>query len=152
MVYICPDCGAKDIGNGSCRDFFDSFLNLEFTDPSYGEVHIFTVGTYMVQHYHYSDVALVWICDNFKRHLLGDRTTEDMRKDDPGILNGGLKKTKILRLSSDPPLPRFKWKMTIADVAEKYENAKNYRELVREWTYCTLLQMENSPDGKFDPV
>ena len=43
----CPECGAPD---NACKDRFDEFLVLEFTDPGYGAVHHLTVAAYMLQH------------------------------------------------------------------------------------------------------
>ncbi len=43
----CPECGATDT---LCKDRFDEFLVLEFSDMGYGAVHNLTVATYMLQH------------------------------------------------------------------------------------------------------
>src|SRR5512147_1373320 len=43
----CPECGAAET---LCKERFDEFLVLEFTDAGYGAVHHLTVATYMLQH------------------------------------------------------------------------------------------------------
>lgn len=139
MTYVCPDCGAVDTGNGTCRELFESFLVLEFVDPSYGEVHFFTVGTYMIQHYRYSPFALKWICRAMRDVLDGKYTIQEIRQelgsqaDSNGIV--------ILHKPDDPLLPRVRWQMTIADVAEQYDGAHGYCNLIRLWADTTLRQL-----------
>lgn len=141
MTFVCPDCGAVDTGNGTCREIFDSFLALEFSDPVYGEVHMLTVGTYMIQHYRYTDAALVWICQNMRAFMKGTRTVQEVR-DDLNRLecdNGG--KRRILRSPKDSPKSRSVWSMTIDAVAEAYDSPERYCELVRGWADLTLTQL-----------
>ncbi len=138
MTYICPDCGAADTGNGTCRELFESFLALEFADPAYGEVHLFTVATFMIQHYKYTQDALEWICRNMRSSLNGERSIQNIRDDEARIKNAGI---RILRSLEDAPLPRVTWKMTIADVAEQYDGATGYRDLIRQWADSTLQQL-----------
>jgi hypothetical protein len=48
---VCAFCGA-DVPGGSegCRKLFEDLLLLEYSDPSYGAVHLLTVDAYALQH------------------------------------------------------------------------------------------------------
>ena len=137
-MSVCPDCGAKDTGNGTCRQVFESFLALEFTDPAYGEVHLYTVATFMIQHYQYTQDALEWICRNMRSSLKGERSIQNIRDDAARVENAG---TRILRSPEDPRMPRVTWKMTIADVAQQYDGAAGYCSHIRLWAESTLQQL-----------
>lgn len=127
-----------DTGNGTCRELFESFLALEFTDPAYGEVHFFTVATYMIQHYRYTQDALEWICRNMRASLKGERSIQNIRDDEARSKITGI---RILRSPEDPPLLRVTWRMTIADVADQYDGATGYCSLIRQWADNTLQQL-----------
>lgn len=146
MTDLCLDCGAVDNGIGNCRELFESFLALEFVDPGYGEVHLFTVGTYMIQHYRYTTAAQDWICCQMRASLDGTRTIDEIRSDAADLEKTG--SGKILHKPGDAPLTRVRWQMTIADVAEKYDDAASYRKLIRKWADVTLRQLGFM--GEFD--
>jgi hypothetical protein len=47
----CGYCGAVVLsGFNSCRDLFNAVLEREYTDPAFGESHLFTVDAYALQH------------------------------------------------------------------------------------------------------
>lgn len=143
-TYTCPECGAQNWGDGTCQDFFDSFLNLEFTNPQYGEVHALTVGTYMIQHNRYSDAALLWITENLKKYLDENWSGEKLRQIAMERADEIKRKSKIFRASNEPLLPAIKWKMTIADVAKDYTDADSYRILIKQWARTTLDQIDRN--------
>ncbi len=64
MPTICPVCGAVLPEGSTCQSIFDEFLNLEYTDPAYGQVHYLTVTCFMIQHERYSDEALIMDASN----------------------------------------------------------------------------------------
>jgi hypothetical protein len=144
MSKSCPDCGVVNEGDGTCRDLFDSFLNLEFTNPEYGEVHPLTVGIYMIQHYQYNDAALAWLRETLKEYLSNNWTAEKLRQVAEKSISNHSAKSEIIRSENSPPPNRLKWKMTIADVAENYESAKSYHDLIKEWAIITLQQLDEN--------
>ncbi len=47
----CPDCGAVlSGGNAGCRRLFEQLLANEYSDPSYGAVHLLCVDAYNLHH------------------------------------------------------------------------------------------------------
>ena len=123
----------------TCESIFGEFMSLEFTDPSYGQVHFLTVACYMIQHHHYSDEAYVWIQSALMHYLEKGRSSEKIRLD----AAQGPGRTKGIRRPSDAPLlPRVAWSMTIADVAAQVSDAESYRSLIHDWGLLTLNEME----------
>jgi hypothetical protein len=49
--HICPLCSAGVLdGFENCRSMFNSVLAREYSDPAFGENHLFTVDAYALQH------------------------------------------------------------------------------------------------------
>jgi hypothetical protein len=46
----CPYCGALLREGEKCDDLFGKLLSLEYGDPEYGAVHLFSVDCYALQH------------------------------------------------------------------------------------------------------
>ncbi len=47
----------------------------------------------------------------------------------------------VLRSADEPPAPRVKWRVTLADVAAQAGSAESYCAAVRRWAEATLEQM-----------
>lgn len=138
MSSTCNKCGARLPTGNTCQSIFNEFMALEFTEPSYGQVHFLTVASYMVQHEGYSDEMYVWIQTALRKHLEEDYPTELIRQD----MNRGPGSTKgIRRPVNAPPLPKVAWTMTIADVAAQMHGAESYRKLIEQWGRTTLKEM-----------
>lgn len=138
----CAECGAAHQDGGRCQAIFDALLQLEFTDPEYGEVHFLTVTCFMIQHGRYGDEAISWARSMLGAHLNSGLTNAQLRALAAEGMQSGKRTWKILRAADAPPLPRTTWEMTIADVAESYRDAESYRQLVRQWARSTLRQLE----------
>lgn len=80
-LYTCVKCGAVHPQDNTCESIFNEFMALEFTDPSYGQVHFLTVASYMVQHEGYSDEMYVWVQTALRRHLEEGYPAELIRQD-----------------------------------------------------------------------
>jgi hypothetical protein len=141
MSAPCPDCGAVFDQDDTCQSVFDSLLVLEFTDPAYGEVHMLTVACFMIQHRRYSDEALVWIEQQLRAHLERDVPVGQIRKHAAQEARQDKRAWKVTRRPGEKPLPPIAWSMTIADVAQGYQDAASYRDLVKQWAKATLKEM-----------
>lgn len=144
----CPDCGARLGMSETCQSIFDSFLALEFSDPAYGEVHFLTVACFMIQHHRYSDAALAWIRGMLHAYLADNLPPSEIRRFATSQTNNAMRSWKVLRSSSDRPLPKIAWRVTIADVAEQAGDADSYRKAVRLWGESTLKQMDALVNGQ----
>lgn len=142
MLNSCPDCGAILNEGTSCQSIFDSFLTLEFIDPTYGAVHMLTVACFMIQHMRYSDAALNWIEKKLRANLDEGIPAERIRQLAADETNQHRRTWKVTRRPEDPQLQKINWSMTIADIALKYQDAKSYTELVKQWARITLHEMK----------
>ncbi|MCC6146837.1 MAG: hypothetical protein IT308_04650 [Anaerolineaceae bacterium] len=144
MSIFCTECGAVLNKSANCQAIFESLLALEFTDPTYGEVHFLTAACFMIQHWRYSNEALAWIQTKLKEYLENEMTNEQLRKLAIEDVRNIARTWKVLRPTESPPLPKIKWQMTITDVASKYGDAESYRALIRQWALLTMRQMTTS--------
>ncbi len=140
-MYTCPHCGASLGEETSCERIFDSLLFLEYTNPNYGAVHLFTVGCYFIQHGFYSQEALIWI-----EHLLRDSVkvgvpSRYMLQQMSRATGDHVRTWQVLRNPNAPQQAKISWSMTIADVASNYHDAKSYCNLVRMWAHTTFYEM-----------
>ncbi len=138
----CPECGAALTGYADCQAIFESFLELEFTDPDYGQVHMLTVACFMIQHGRYGDEALKWIERQLRAYLEEGLPVEQIRKQGARQTGQAERTWKVTRQPEAPLLPKIAWSMTIADVAANYRDAGSYCELVRQWARVTLREMQ----------
>jgi Family of unknown function (DUF5946) len=143
MSEICAVCGAVLPEGSTCQSIFDDFLNLEFTNPAYGEVHYLTVTCFMVQHERYSDEALIWTQATLKAYFDEQLTAHQLRQRAAQATNRSTYTWKVTRRTDAPPLPRVVWSMTIANVARSIQDSEKYCEQVRRWARATLQQMES---------
>ena len=118
MSEICPVCGAVLPEGSTCQSIFDDFLNLEFTDPAYGEVHYLTVTCFMVQHKRYSDEALIWTKATLRAYFDEHLTAHQLRQRAAQATKRGTRTWKVARRADARTLPKVAWSMTIADVAQ----------------------------------
>lgn len=138
---VCPQCGAPQMEEFSCQKVFDEFLQLEFTDPNYGVVHLLTVASFMIQHQRYSDTALVWIEAQLRAHLAGT-SPEYIRRQAQTQVDSTGRSWKIQRTADDRTLPAIAWSMTIVDVYERYADAASYCALIRAGAQTVLTEMQ----------
>src|SRR5215211_2837904 len=125
----CPECGASD---SLCKERFDEFLILEFTDAGYGAVHHLTVTAYMIQHSS-KMTREGWL---FERNLLREFLVEKkppayIRKQNKDVVDSGKRKFKIKSKTGVPVIDKTTWIMTILDV--QAEDAEVYCEDVTAW-------------------
>jgi len=141
MTSTCPECGALLPAETSCQAIFDTLLNLEYSDPEYGQVHLLIVACFMIQHGRYSDEALVWIEQTLRDYLEGGMTIAQVRHKAARETRPGRRLWKVNRSPGAAPLPRIAWSMTIADVASSVQDASSYRLGVEQWARLTLQEM-----------
>lgn len=142
MSKVCPECGAFLEENTTCQDIFDSLLALEYSDPSYGEVHFLTVACFMIQHGRYSDEGLRWIEQKLRAHLEDGVPVDVIRRRAAEEADQANRAWKVARSPGAAPLPKIAWSLTIADVAAHRQDAASYRDRVREWARTTLQEMK----------
>jgi hypothetical protein len=141
VTGTCPECGAVYREETTCQEIYEAFLVLEFTDAGYGAVHFLTVACFMIQHGRYSDEGMAWIAEKLRKHLEEDVPVEEIRRQASEEADQARRSWKVARPPGAPPLPKIAWSMTIADVAGKYTDAEEYRDLIREWARVTLREM-----------
>jgi hypothetical protein len=134
----CPECGAPD---SLCKERFDEFLILEFTDAGYGAVHHLTVTAYMIQHSS-KMTREGWL---FERNLLREFLVEKkppayIRKQNKDVVDSGKRKFKIKSKTGVPVIDKTTWIMTILDV--QAEDAEVYCEDVTAWARSVLEESE----------
>ena len=134
----CPECGAFDT---LCKERFDEFLVLEFTDAGYGAVHHLTVTTYMLQHsskltregWHHER-------DLLREFLIANKPPQFIRKQNKDLVDSGKRKFKIASRDGLPVINKTTWTKTILDV--RTENAEVYCEDVNAWARSVLEEAE----------
>lgn len=87
------------------------------------------------------NLSFRWICKNLRAFLEGTLTIQQIRDDVKNLEEKNIDKPIILSSPEDPPQKQILWKMTIADVAEQYGGAADYRALIRQWAEMTLSQI-----------
>ncbi len=142
--HFCPECGATLTDGVSCQEIFDSFLVLEFTDPTYGEVHMLTVACFMIQHGRYGAEALTWIAQKLRENLEEGLPAAQIRKQAAKETRQTTRAWKVTRRPGDPPQPKIAWSLTIADVASNYHDAAGYREWITRWARATLSDLRSA--------
>ncbi|MEO7838750.1 MAG: DUF5946 family protein [Anaerolineales bacterium] len=130
----CPECGAPE---PLCKERFDEFLVLEFTDAGHGAVHHLTVATYMLQH----SSKLTREGWMYERELLNEFLVENklpafIRKQNKDLVDSGKRKFKIKSRDGLPVINKTTWTKTILDV--RTENADVYCEDVTAWARSAL--------------
>ena len=133
---ICPECGGVD-----CKARFDSFLVLEFTDPTFGVVHHLTVTAYMLQH----SSKLTREGWQHERELLREFLVENkppafIRKQNKDLVDSGKRTFKIKSRDGKPVINKPTWIKTILDI--RTENAEDYCADVTAWAWAVLEDVQ----------
>lgn len=134
----CPECGAT---NSLCKERFDEFLVLEFTDAGYGAAHHLTVAAYMVQHSS-KMTREGWLFERnlLREFLVENKPPEYSRKQNKDVVDSGKRKFKIKSRTGLPVIDKTSWAKTILDV--RSENAKVYCEDINAWARSVLEEAE----------
>ena len=134
----CPECGAVEI---LCKERFDEFLVLEFTDAGYGAVHHLTVAAYMLQHSSKS-TREGWLHERelLREFLIENKPPSFIRKQNKDLVDSGKRKFKIKSKDGLPVINKATWPKTILDV--RAENAEIYCEDVAAWARSALEEAE----------
>lgn len=107
-------CGAATDVDFTCQDIFDEFLALEFSNPTYGKVHMLTVSCFMIQHQRYSDPALLWMQQTLRDVLENGVDPSEIRLQMTSDVDQGKRQWKIERQPGERDLPPIKWCITDA--------------------------------------
>ena len=98
--------------------------------------------TFMIQHRRYSGAGLHWIKQQLRAYLEAGTSTEQIRRQAARETDQGQRTWKVLRQPDEPPLQPIRWSVTIADVADHYQDADSYREWITRWARATLQEMK----------
>ena len=135
----CPECGAND---SLCKERFDEFLVLEFTDAGFGAVHHLTVAAYMLQHSsNMTPEGWLHERDLLKEFLVTKKSPQFVRIQNRDFLDSGKRTFKIKSKDGRPVLNKTAWRRTILDV--RTLNAEAYCEDVTAWARSVLEESEN---------
>lgn len=144
MPERCAECGAMLPEGNTCQTIFESFMNLEFSDPAYGQVHFLTVSCFMIQHGRYGDEALAWVQSAMRLYLDEGVAGHELTRRAAQALGQTTRTWKVMRQPNAPPLPHIAWDITIADVSQSAHDAARYREHVARWARRTLEQVADA--------
>lgn len=138
MTMSCPECGAPD---SSCKERFDEFLVLEFTDAGYGAVHHLTVAAYMVQHSS-KMTREGWLFERelLRKFLMENKPPAFVRKENKDVVDSGKRNFKIKSQTGLPVINKNTWSRTIMDVHA--ENAEVYCQDITAWARSVLEEAE----------
>jgi len=132
----CPACGAPE---NLCKNRFDEFLVLEFTDPDYGAVHHLTVATYLVQHSgQLTREGWLHERDLLREFLVENKPPAFIRKQNKDLVDSGKRTFKFKSKDGKPVINKTSWTKTILDV--RTENAQVYCEDVTAWARSALKE------------
>jgi len=139
----CPECGATD---SLCKERFDEFLALEFSDLGYGAVHNLTVATFMIQHSSkLSKEGWLYERDLLREFIVEKKSPSLIRQQVKDSVDSGKRTFKFKSKDGVPIISKTTWTKTILDV--RAENAEVYREDVTAWAKSTLDEAETITVG-----
>ncbi len=134
----CPECGAPGT---LCKDRFDEFLVLEFTDAGYGIVHHLTVSAYMIQHSSkLTKEGWLFESELLREFLIENKPPAFISKQNKDIVDSGKRKFKIKSRDGKPVINKTSWTKTILDV--RVENAEVYCADVTAWARSVLEDVQ----------
>lgn len=134
----CPECGALD---SLCKERFDEFLILEFTDAGYGAVHHLTVAAYMIQHSsRMTREGWQYERDLLREFLVEKKSPATIRKQIKDTVDSGKRTFKFKSKTGVPVIDKTTWSKTILDV--RSENAEVYCEDITAWARSVLEEAE----------
>jgi hypothetical protein len=134
----CPECGATD---SLCRERFDEFLALEFSDMGYGAVHNLTVATFMLQHSSkLTREGWLYERDLLREFIVEKKSPALIRQQVKDSVGSGKRTFKFKSKDGKPVIDKSTWTKTILDV--RAENAEVYCEDVAAWARSALEEAE----------
>jgi hypothetical protein len=134
----CPECGARD---SLCRERFDEFLALEFSDMDYGAVHNLTVATFMLQHSSkMSREGWLYERDLLREFIVEKKSPSLIRQQVKDSVDSGKRTFKFKSKDGKPVIDKSTWTKTILNV--RAENAEVYCEDVTVWARSALEEAE----------
>jgi hypothetical protein len=134
----CPECGATD---SLCKERFDEFLALEFSDIGYGAVHNLTVATFMLQHSSkLTREGWLYERDLLREFIVEKKSPSLIRQQVKDSVDSGKRTFKFKSKDGKPVIHKSTWTKTILDV--RAENAEVYCEDVAAWARSTLEEAE----------
>ena len=134
----CPECGATET---LCKDRFDEFLALEFSDMGYGAVHNLTVATYMIQHSsRLSREGWSYERDLLREFIVEKKSPSVIRRQVKDAVDSGIRTFKFKSKDEKPVINKSTWTKTILDV--RAENAEVYCTDVTAWARSVLEDAE----------
>ena len=134
----CPECGASD---SLCKERFDEFLALEFTDLEYGAVHNLTVATFMIQHSsRMSKEGWLYERDLLREFIVEKKSPSLIRQQVKDSVDSGKRTFKFKSKDGVPIISKTTWTKTIVDV--RTENAEVYCADVTAWARSVLEEAE----------
>ena len=120
----CPECGATE---SLCKERFDEFLALEFTNLEYGAVHNLTVATFMIQHSsRMSKEGWLYERDLLREFIVEKKSPSLIRQQVKDSVDSGKRTFKFKSKDGVPIISKATWTKTILDV--RTENAEVYCE------------------------
>lgn len=137
MNTTCPECGALESEEQSCRAAFDESLVLEFTDPEYGVVHHLTVAAYMLQHSSkLSRAGWLYMRQLLREFLVENKPPAEVRKQYGARVDGKNRDWKITSRDDKPVIVQVVWTKTILDVRK--QSADLYCLDITTWARAVL--------------
>ncbi len=128
----CPECGAAWAGGKTCEEIFHEFLTLEFENYNgEGEVHFYTVASYMIQHQRYSSEGFEWIREQLRNALAGELSIQEIQAVAGKTAGQDKRNWKITRDKNTPIQPPLNWPITIVDVYQ--DTSANYNARILNW-------------------
>ncbi|MBE2184046.1 MAG: hypothetical protein IAE89_11515 [Anaerolineae bacterium] len=144
----CPECGGSWAGGKTCEAIFHEFLALEFENYNgEGEVHFYTVASYMIQHQRYSGEGFRWIREQLREALAGKLSIAEIQALAGKSAGQDKRSWKITRAEDTPIQPPLDWPITIVDVYEDVDTFYNQRILNWARTVVDTLDAETSAGG-----
>lgn len=132
VINRCPECGASWAGGKTCEEIFYEFLALEFENYNgEGEVHFYTVSSYMIQHQRYSAEGFQWIREQLQAALAGKLTIAEIQALAGKSVGQDKRSWKITRAEDTPIQPPLDWAITIVDVDQDVDTF--YNERILKW-------------------
>jgi hypothetical protein len=134
----CPECGAPE---ELCKERFDEFLALEFSDMGYGAVHNLTVATYMLQHSsRLSKEGWMYERELLREFLVENKSPSLIRQQVKDAVDSGKRTFKFKSKDGTPVISKSAWTKTILDV--RAEDAEIYCADVTLWARSVLEEAE----------
>ncbi len=139
----CPECGARD---SLCKERFDEFLALEFSDMAYGAVHNLTVATFMLQHSsRMSKEGWLYERELLREFIVEKKSPSLIRQQVKDSVDSGRRTFKFKSKDGKPVINKTTWAKTILDVHA--ENADIYCQDINAWAKSVLDEAETITVG-----